>query len=212
MHDHIVGGIEASAVKTVEEHGEGTVRLSAGDTSGVMLAGHQTTLPVAGVAIAVVGGTPKERYLPGLFVPAQDAIVGNITEQQKPSVPKVYWPFGPACPGPQPLHRRISQAVGSKAGIEDFNGRIGVADGRTVPASVGVQHVRPFCAVYNVWLLAAEEGAAAPAHRLILLHPASKSTGRERLPQLRPVDDSARLVYRMTATPEYCCPGSRLCS
>ena len=85
-----------------------------------MFAGHQPALPVAGLAVAEVGWLTERRDLPGLLVPAHDAVVGNVREQQTICIAKPDRPFGPVEPGRQLLNWRIKHDIGCKFRIDSF--------------------------------------------------------------------------------------------
>ena len=100
----------------------------AGDALCIVLAGNEAALQVAGVSIGVVGGFAEKGDLVGFFVKAQDAVVGDIAEKQTPMICKPHGTFGPAGTGPEAFDSGVADSDFCKAFVQDFDGRVGVAD------------------------------------------------------------------------------------
>ena len=55
LDHHVVGPVEAPALEAVRDHGEAAVELAPGDPPGVVLAGEQAALQIAGEPVGAVG-------------------------------------------------------------------------------------------------------------------------------------------------------------
>src|SRR6185437_11701056 len=75
LHDDAVRRVQPLAPVAIREHGDAAVVFRAGDASRALLTGHQPSLPVASIAVAVVGRVAKERGLAGYLVVAHHAVV-----------------------------------------------------------------------------------------------------------------------------------------
>ena len=82
VHNDVVGRVEALALETVHEHGDRAVVLGSCHAPRAMLAGDEAALPVARIAVGVVGGVAVLGDLARDLVPAQDAVVGDVAPQQ----------------------------------------------------------------------------------------------------------------------------------
>jgi len=89
-------------------------------------ADHQPALAVAGQAIGEVCLLAKYAQRLADLVPAHDAVVGNVAEQQVAPVANPYWTFGPAQTVGDLLDAGVEQAQLQKAFIQYFQGWIGV--------------------------------------------------------------------------------------
>ena len=85
--------------------------LGAGNPACQVLASNQTSLPVSGVAVAVVGGLTKQCDLIGYLTVTQHPVVGYIAENQRSKVAKPYRAFGPARSSKQSLNGGIPDSV-----------------------------------------------------------------------------------------------------
>ena len=132
-HD-VVGGVERFAVDAVGEHGDRAVVLGPGHPPGEVLAGDEPALPVPGVAVGVVGGAAEHRDRPGLLVPAQHPVAGDVAPEQAAVVAEPDRPLDPAVAGGDPLHGRVVQPAVLEPRVEDPDGGIGIAAGRVGPA------------------------------------------------------------------------------
>src|SRR5215470_3236452 len=139
MHDHVVWGIERFALITIRQYGDAAVILSACHPACAMLTRNEAPLPVAGVAVSVVGRLTEHTDRACLFRPAQHPIVRNIAPQQITAIPKPAGAFGPQCPRVESLHRGMSEGIGLKAWVEDPDGWIWVSD-RARPAPIPASH------------------------------------------------------------------------
>ena len=113
----------------VDQHGDRAVVFGAGDAAGVVLAGEQAALAIAQVAVAVIRWPAEDADLSGIFEPAQDAVVGDVAEEQIAAVAKPYGALGPARAGVEPLDRGALDIIFSEARVQNFDGGIGVGDG-----------------------------------------------------------------------------------
>jgi hypothetical protein len=104
MDDHVVGRVQAPARELVDQHGDMPVVLGARHAPRAVLARHQPPLPIAGVAIAVVGRRAKNADGAGFLAPAQHPVVRNVGKQQKATIAKPNRSLGPARASPQTLH------------------------------------------------------------------------------------------------------------
>src|SRR5690606_41408804 len=68
----LVRRIQALAPVAVCQYGDTTIVIGAGDAPTQVLAGNQTALPVAHIAIGVIGFVPPHMGLAGHLVPPQD--------------------------------------------------------------------------------------------------------------------------------------------
>ncbi len=130
-HD-VVGRVEALALEVVGQHGDAAVVLGPGDAPaqalvGRAFAGDQAALVVAGQAVGVVRGCAIDAQGLADLVPAHDAVVGNVTDQQVAAIAHPYRAFGPAQAGGDLFHAGIEQAQVEEAVVEDLDRRIGIA-------------------------------------------------------------------------------------
>ena len=73
-------------------------------------------------------GLRKTAQRAGFFVPAHDAIVGDVAPQQIAAVAEPYRPLGPAEPGGEPLDRGVERRLDRvEARIEGADRRVGIA-------------------------------------------------------------------------------------
>src|SRR5215471_7683875 len=70
MDDHIVWGIERFALITIRQHGDAAVILGTSHPARAVLARDEAPLPVAGVAVGVIGRLTEHTNCVGLFSPA----------------------------------------------------------------------------------------------------------------------------------------------
>src|ERR1700746_2271343 len=94
-----------------QQHCDRAVVFRSREAPRVVLAGQQSALAVAAIAIAVIRWTAEDRDLAGLLAPAQHAVVGDIAEHQVASVAKPYRTFRPSRAGVETLDRAIYDFV-----------------------------------------------------------------------------------------------------
>ena len=135
LHDDVVGRIEPPALPGVHQHGDRAVMFGAGDAPGQMFAGHEPALPVARIAVGMIGGFAPRRREAGRLVPAHDAIVGGVAPQQIAPVADPHRPLAPAAACGEPLHAGAEDLVFVEALVERLDGGIGIA-GERVQASI----------------------------------------------------------------------------
>src|SRR5262245_47403721 len=71
MDDHVVWGIERFALIIIRQHGDAAIILGARHPARAMLARDEAPLPVAGVAVGVMGRPTENTNCTSLFSPAQ---------------------------------------------------------------------------------------------------------------------------------------------
>jgi hypothetical protein len=86
-----------------------------------MFATDQPPLAVACVALGKVGRLAKWRH--PFRRPAQNAVAGNIREQQATVITKPDRPFDPVKPGGNALHGRIAHHISPETRVDDFKAR-----------------------------------------------------------------------------------------
>src|SRR5271170_7638642 len=112
----------------IENDGDRPVIFGAGDPSPLVLAGDEPPLAVSGVAVRVVRRLAKNADRAGFFVPAHDAIIGDVAPQQITAVAEPHWPFGPAKTVREPLDRGIEWRLDRvKARIQRPDRRVRIA-------------------------------------------------------------------------------------
>jgi hypothetical protein len=139
MDDHIVWGIERFALITMRQHGDAAIILGARHPARAMLARDEAPLPVAGVAVGVIGRLTEHTGRARLFSPAQHPVVRNIAPQQVAPIPKPAGTFGPQRPGVESLHWGMSEGIGLEAWVENPDSRIWVSD-RAHPTPISASH------------------------------------------------------------------------
>src|SRR3954451_20315777 len=92
-----------------------------------MLAGDEEALPVARIAVGVVGGLAKDGEAAVLFVILHDPVVQDVAAQQIPAFGEVHRPLGPAHARRNLFERAGVDPVIEEAWIEDLDRRLGVA-------------------------------------------------------------------------------------
>ena len=127
-HD-VVGRIELLALIAVGQHRQAPALFGAHHTAGDgVLAGDEAPLPVTHIAIGPVGGLAEHREAAVALAVLHDAIVGNVADQHiAPVFREVHRAFGPAHACGDLLHGAAVDAVLGEAGVQDLNGRIGIA-------------------------------------------------------------------------------------
>src|SRR5215813_10279390 len=139
MHDHVVWGIERFALITMRQHGDAAVILGTRHLARAMLTRNEAPLPVAGVAVGVIGRLTEHTDRACLFRPAQHPIVRNIAPQQITAIPKPAGAFGPQCPRVESLHWGMSEGIRLEAWVDGSDGRIWVSN-RARPAPIPASH------------------------------------------------------------------------
>ena len=101
--------------------------LGARDAAGQVLAADQPTLAVAGVAVGVVRRLTEHADRTRAVVPAQDAVVRDVRQQQVAPVAEPHRALGPAQPGGQLLDAGAVQAQPMEGLVEHLDRGIGIA-------------------------------------------------------------------------------------
>src|SRR3954462_3839255 len=96
MHHYVIRRIQPLTLEAIHQHGDSPIMLRASHAAAAVLAGEEPALAVARVTIGVIGRRAKGAHRPALLAPAQDAIVGNIGEEQITSIAEPDRPLGPA--------------------------------------------------------------------------------------------------------------------
>src|SRR5262249_14852136 len=135
-HD-VVGRIERLAVELVDQHGDAAVVLGARHAPGVVLAGDEPALPVAGIAVGIVRRPAINARASRRLVPAHDAIVGNVAPEHAARISEIDRSLAPARAGGGPPHARQRQTIFGKARIENPDRRVGIALARLPTAERG---------------------------------------------------------------------------
>src|SRR5581483_2301904 len=116
------------AIDAEQGNREPAVLLCARDAAGNrVLAGDETALTVARVAVGVVRRVAEHAGLPGLLVELHDPVFGNVGEQQVAALREIGRSLGPAEAGRDLLQRGGIDPVLRKTGVEDLHRRIGIA-------------------------------------------------------------------------------------
>src|SRR6185503_8853466 len=128
LHDDVVGRVQRLALEAVEDDGDAAVVLGPGDAAGVVLAGDQTPLAIARVAVGVVRGLAEDAHRAGLLVPAHDPVVRDVAPEEGAEVAEPDRPLAPAEAGGEPLDTAVADPVAREAGVEDADGGVGITD------------------------------------------------------------------------------------
>src|SRR5207237_402146 len=112
---HVVRRVERLAVELVDQHRYCAVMLGARQAPRVVLAGDETALAVASVAVGVVLGLAVDAGAPGHLVPAQDAVVWDVAPKDATGIPQPHRPLAPARAGVEPLDARLHHAIAREA-------------------------------------------------------------------------------------------------
>src|SRR6266480_7042580 len=92
-----------------------------------MLAGDESTLAVAGVAVGVVGGLTEDADPPGLLVPAHDAVIGNVAPQETARITEIDRALVKATAGCEALDAGKREPVFVEGRIETLYRGVGIA-------------------------------------------------------------------------------------
>src|SRR6266852_4103724 len=133
LADDVVRRIERLSLVAVRQHGDGAVVLGACHAPRVVLAGHETSLAVARVAVCVVRGLAEDAHRTRLFLPLHHPVVGDVAPEEEASIAEPDRAFRPPKARGQPLDGREVQPVFREARIEPQHSRIRVPDRPTVP-------------------------------------------------------------------------------
>ena len=105
LHHHVVGRIQPPPVIGIGQRGAAPVGFGPDHRPRAVLAGHQPSLGVAGVAVGIVPAAAEHSQM-AVRGPAQDLVVGDVREQQRLEGREPDRPFGPAEAGGQPFQPR----------------------------------------------------------------------------------------------------------
>jgi hypothetical protein len=123
----VIGRIEALILEAVHQHRDAAVVFRACNSAGLVLAGDQPALAIAGVAVGIVGGLAVHADSPGRLIPAHDAVVGNVAPEHTSGISEIDRAFAPAHARGQPLNAGIEQAIAVEARVEALDGGVGIA-------------------------------------------------------------------------------------
>ncbi|HEY9412122.1 MAG TPA: hypothetical protein VIP77_21265 [Jiangellaceae bacterium] len=108
--DDVVGAVQALAVVALGQHGGAAVMLDPGHPALALLAADEPAQPIDGVPVGVSGGLAPHADRTRGLVPAQDAVVRDVAEQEVAAGREVGGPLGPAAAGEQALHPLVAVA------------------------------------------------------------------------------------------------------
>ena len=100
-----------------------------------MFAGDEAALAVAGVPVAEVGGFAIDAHGVVFFVPTHDAVVGYVAEEEASGIAEPDGAFTPAKACVEAVYGGVADGVFLEAGVDDFDGGVGVTDGGAVPGA-----------------------------------------------------------------------------
>ena len=109
--DDVVGAVEPLALVPVGEHGDRTIVFGPRHPPVPVLAGHEPSLGVERVAVRVSRRVTELADGAGDLVPAQDAIVGNVADEEEPARRDVDRSLGPPAAELEPLDPIVAAAV-----------------------------------------------------------------------------------------------------
>src|SRR5215471_5226753 len=136
--DDVVRSGKPLAREAFGEDGDGSIVFRPRQPLSVVLTSDKPPLPVASVAVGIVGGPSEHRDGTGLLVPAHNAVVGDVAEQQLARVAEPHRSFREAEPSADPLNRRQSQDYPLEAWVDHLQIRIRVAyRSRGIPSPRG---------------------------------------------------------------------------
>jgi len=124
VHGDVVGGVQRLSLVAVYQDRDGAVVFCPSDASGQVLAGHESPLPVSGVAVAVVRRLTKYRHLAGDLTPTEHPVVRDVGEQQVPPVAEPHRTLQPAATGPQPLHDLLPDHERAETLVDKLDSRV----------------------------------------------------------------------------------------
>ena len=107
MDNCVVWGIEAFALKVVYEDGNRSVILSSCDAPRAVFTTDESTLPIAGVPVCIIGGFAIGAYLTRSLLPFQDTVIRNVTQSRNPPSPNQTGPSDQRAP----VHKRSTTAL-----------------------------------------------------------------------------------------------------
>src|SRR5262245_27159452 len=107
-----------------------------------MLAGDEAALAVAGIAICVVRRLAIDAHASCSFIPAHDAVVGDVAPKQTARISEIDGSLAPAHARGEPLDTRERQPIFCKARVEDLDRRVGIALARRPTAERGAGECR----------------------------------------------------------------------
>src|ERR1700710_474297 len=102
FHHEVVRRIKRFAVVGIEEDGHAAVILGTRDAAA-MLARNEASLPIARIAVGVVGGFAEYADHARFLLPFQHLVVRDIAPEKVAAVAKPYGAFGPPVARGQPL-------------------------------------------------------------------------------------------------------------
>ena len=101
--------------------------LRACDAARPVLAGNQATLAIPGVSVGVVGRLPIDSGLARWRMPAHDAVVGDVAEQQTVPIAEPDRPLGPPGTGPEALQGGVGVDVVPEAVVHNLHRGVRIA-------------------------------------------------------------------------------------
>src|SRR6267142_3001264 len=92
-----------------------------------MLAGDESALAVAGVAIGMVGGLTEDADPPGVLVPAHDAVIRNVAPQETARITEIDRALVKTAAGCEPLDAGKREPIFVEGRIEALHRLVGIA-------------------------------------------------------------------------------------
>ena len=96
---HVVGRIQAVAIKMINKDRNRPIVFCASYPAGAVLAGDQAAFTIPCIAVGIVRRGSEHADLRCFFRPAQQPVVRNITPDQTAHISEPDRTFRPACPG-----------------------------------------------------------------------------------------------------------------
>ena len=119
VDDDVVRAVQPPAVVTVGKYRDRAVVLGAGDPAIAVFAADQPALAVDRVAVGVTGWMAEHADGPTGLVPPQDAVVGDVADEQVAARRHVHRALRPAAPEVEALDVMVALDVG-KPLVEDL--------------------------------------------------------------------------------------------
>src|SRR5262249_23872140 len=163
LDHHVIRRVERLAVELVNQHRDVAVVLRPRQPPRIVLAGNQPALAVARESVRVVRWLPKDAGSPRRFVPAQNAIVGDVAPKQATRITKPGRPFAPTRTGIEALDARVTDAVTREGRIEVLHAWIRITRA-FLPGRESAPRQRGRCGTPR----AGKHGASADVHYLFL--------------------------------------------
>ena len=120
LDDYVVGAVEALPLVAIGDDGDRPVVLGARDAPRAVLAAHEPTLAVDGVAVGVARRGAEDADVPGRLVPAQHAVVRDVAPHEVAAGGEVGRALVPATAIGEPLEPRAALDAEPEAVLDDL--------------------------------------------------------------------------------------------